>query len=232
MYHNNGLSDVDMGDRWLSSDRGFDCRHHETFAEMTISRVTRRPGFLDGIGSVGALLMAFAAPCCLPLFATIAGAVGITALGLNERIVLFAIQGFALVAVVGLLLAALRHRQFGPLTVGGIAALVLFFSFHGSFSQLLVYLGLGGLCVASVWNYLISRKRNGDGVAMMLRSVITCPECGHRAEETMPTNACLFFYDCSACGAKLKPKSGDCCVFCSYGSVPCPPVQAGAACCA
>ncbi|HEX3339553.1 MAG TPA: GDCCVxC domain-containing (seleno)protein [Pseudolabrys sp.] len=27
---------------------------------------------------------------------------------------------------------------------------------------------------------------------------------------------------------KLKP--GDCCVFCPYGSVPCPPVQAGSCC--
>ena len=61
----------------------------------------------------------------------------------------------------------------------------------------------------------------------VLQSIITCPQCGHRAEETMPTNACLFFYDCPACGAKLKPKAGDCCVFCSYGSVPCPPIQAG-----
>ena len=26
-------------------------------------------------------------------------------------------------------------------------------------------------------------------------------------------------------GAALRPKPGDCCVFCSYGSVPCPPVQ-------
>ncbi|MGH6968533.1 MAG: GDCCVxC domain-containing (seleno)protein [Stellaceae bacterium] len=24
----------------------------------------------------------------------------------------------------------------------------------------------------------------------------------------------------------LRPKSGTCCVFCSYGSVPCPPTQA------
>jgi hypothetical protein len=25
---------------------------------------------------------------------------------------------------------------------------------------------------------------------------------------------------------RLRPKAGDCCVFCSYGSVPCPPIQA------
>jgi len=195
---------------------------------MSISRLTRTVALLDGLGSVGALVMAFAAPCCLPLFAMIAGAVGITALGLNEKFVLFALQAFAVIAVIGLAFAASRLRQFGPLILGGLAASVLFFSFHARFSALLVYLGLGGLCVASVWNYLLSRKHKG----VILQSVITCPKCGHRAEEAMPTNACLFFYECSRCGVILKPKPGDCCVFCSYGSVQCPPVQAGAACCA
>src|SRR5579862_5148284 len=61
----------------------------------------------------------------------------------------------------------------------------------------------------------------------ILASTILCPYCGHRATETMPTDACQFFYDCRACGALLKPKPGDCCVFCSYGTMPCPPVQAG-----
>ena len=65
----------------------------------------------------------------------------------------------------------------------------------------------------------------------MLRSIITCPKCGNRTEEMMPANACLFFYDCPACGAKLRPKAGDCCIFCTYGSVPCPPVQIGSLCC-
>jgi hypothetical protein len=56
-------------------------------------------------------------------------------------------------------------------------------------------------------------------------SVITCPHCSHSNEEQMPANVCQFFYDCKQCGARLKPKPGDCCVFCSYGSVPCPPIQ-------
>jgi len=60
---------------------------------------------------------------------------------------------------------------------------------------------------------------------MILESVITCPSCGRRATEQMPTDACRFFYVCNACGERLKPKAGDCCVFCSYGSVPCPPIQ-------
>ena len=58
-----------------------------------------------------------------------------------------------------------------------------------------------------------------------LHSTVTCPECGHQAAETMPTDACQYIYDCKRCGAQMKPKRGDCCVYCSYGSVPCPPIQ-------
>ena len=58
-----------------------------------------------------------------------------------------------------------------------------------------------------------------------LQSTITCPHCGHPQSETMPTDFCQFFYDCKGCAELLKPKPGDCCVFCSYGTVPCPPIQ-------
>jgi hypothetical protein len=61
---------------------------------------------------------------------------------------------------------------------------------------------------------------------MILQSVITCPYCGTAKVEAMPTDACQFLYVCTHCAAKLRPKEGDCCVFCSYGSVRCPPMQA------
>jgi hypothetical protein len=61
---------------------------------------------------------------------------------------------------------------------------------------------------------------------LILMSILTCLHCKHAALERMPLNACQIFYDCTGCGARLKPKTGDCCVFCSYGSVPCPPIQA------
>ncbi len=44
----------------------------------------------------------------------------------------------------------------------------------------------------------------------------------------MPTDACWFFYECKSCGVLLRPLEGDCCVFCSYGATPCPPIQATA----
>ena len=62
-------------------------------------------------------------------------------------------------------------------------------------------------------------------------SVLTCPGCGTRAEEFMPLDACIYFYECRGCGELLKPNKGDCCVFCSFGTVKCPPVQASASCC-
>lgn len=68
-------------------------------------------------------------------------------------------------------------------------------------------------------------------MAIELQSTITCPECGHRATETMPTDACQWLYECTSCKALLRPLPGDCCVFCSYGTVKCPPIQAGGGCC-
>ena len=65
-----------------------------------------------------------------------------------------------------------------------------------------------------------------------LKSVITCPHCGATSEETMPEDSCQWFYECGTCKTVLKPKAGDCCVFCSYGSVACPSIQAGSSCCA
>jgi hypothetical protein len=62
---------------------------------------------------------------------------------------------------------------------------------------------------------------------LQLQSTLTCPRCGHQATETMPANACVAFYDCKGCGETLRPLIGSCCVFCSYGSVPCPPVEHG-----
>lgn len=58
-------------------------------------------------------------------------------------------------------------------------------------------------------------------------SIITCPKCGHQKEEEMPLNACQYNYECQSCKTLLKPKEGDCCVYCSYGDVPCPPIQEG-----
>jgi hypothetical protein len=64
-----------------------------------------------------------------------------------------------------------------------------------------------------------------------LISIITCPVCGARQPETMLTNACQYFYECKKCHTRLRPQQGDCCVFCSYATVKCPPMQLKEDCC-
>ncbi|MGH8113063.1 MAG: GDCCVxC domain-containing (seleno)protein [Rhodanobacteraceae bacterium] len=57
---------------------------------------------------------------------------------------------------------------------------------------------------------------------MTYESTLTCPGRGDHEVKPMPANACVWF---RACGSVWTPHPGDCCVFCSYGSIPCPPRQ-------
>lgn len=60
---------------------------------------------------------------------------------------------------------------------------------------------------------------------MITYSTIRCPKCGFEKEEKMPIDSCVPFYRCPNCKTILKPKEGDCCIFCSYGSIKCPAQQ-------
>jgi len=64
-----------------------------------------------------------------------------------------------------------------------------------------------------------------------LQSTLTCPHCERATDESMPTDACLFFWNCPGCGVRPKPKAVDCYVFCSYSSVKRPPKQMEQGCC-
>jgi uncharacterized C2H2 Zn-finger protein len=66
----------------------------------------------------------------------------------------------------------------------------------------------------------------GDGP---LEASLTCPACGRVTRAVMPEDSCLWFFECPGCGRLLRPKPGDCCVFCSYADRPCPPVAAARA---
>jgi len=41
----------------------------------------------------------------------------------------------------------------------------------------------------------------------------------------MPENACVHFFECPGCHTVLRPRDGECCVFCSYSDAVCPPRQ-------
>ncbi len=56
-------------------------------------------------------------------------------------------------------------------------------------------------------------------------SLLKCPYCGYEEIQIMPENACVYFHKCNNCLQIIKPKAGDCCVFCSYGNEKCPSQQ-------
>ncbi len=66
---------------------------------------------------------------------------------------------------------------------------------------------------------------------LQLQSTLTCPLCARAETLAMPLDACVVAHVCVGCGERLTPRKGYCCVFCSYGDVPCPPVQMARDCC-
>lgn len=115
------------------------------------------------------------------------------------------------------------------IAIGGGSALVAISAGLEKFSGIFIVLGVG-LLGYGFYQYKI-KKDMSEGKEAVLQSTITCPECGHKKEETMPTNACQYFYECENCKKVLKPTDGDCCVYCSYGTVACPPIQLEQDCC-
>ena len=57
------------------------------------------------------------------------------------------------------------------------------------------------------------------------KSKLVCPHCSHEKTITMPSTFCQYFLECTNCKTVIKAKAGDCCVFCSYGDIKCPPIQ-------
>ncbi len=111
--------------------------------------------------------------------------------------------------------------------LGGVTGLMAFSETLERYSLPFLLLG-SGLLVFGIYQM---KKKNQMAIKIILSSTITCPNCGHQKTEQMPTDACQYFYECEQCHQILKPKEGDCCVFCSYGTVDCPPIQEGKACC-
>jgi hypothetical protein len=192
-------------------------------ANPTRNLMRKLTGSLPLIGGIAAIAGTSLAPCCFPL------------LGFLPALVVWAgwtaaspliTQGATLVALFGLWLGRRRFGGTLSLTGGLTGAALIFIAYQAAFHASLVYAGLVLLAAAAVgpWAY---RSMMRCLKRPILRSVLTCPSCGFRQVERMPTNACLFFWECPRGGARVRPLDGDCCVFCSYGSLPCPSMQFG-----
>jgi len=115
------------------------------------------------------------------------------------------------------------------IAIGGGTTLIGISNGLEKFSGAFMTIGIGFLGYG-IYQYK-NRKMLSTKKEVMVKSIITCPECGHKKEETMPTDACQYFYECENCKKILKPTGNDCCVYCSYGTVSCPPIQLNQNCC-
>ena len=52
-------------------------------------------------------------------------------------------------------------------------------------------------------------------------SMITCPHCQASEAISFEVGSPPHLYRCRSCSAILKPKSGDCCILCSFGNRDC-----------
>lgn len=185
---------------------------------------------LDKFGTFGTLLTALiAAPaCCLPLLASVGAALGFGVFVRYNTMLTYLLQFSVVLAVIGAFIGFRQHHNYKPLVLATLSAIGIFYAYNVQLSQVLVYSSLLGLIAAAIWNSIEGRKcATCTPNALKLQSKLTCPLCGYQCIETMPTDACWYFYECHGCKALLKPKAGDCCVFCSFGSVKCPPIQNG-----
>lgn len=190
---------------------------------------------IDKFGTAGLFLTALLSPCCFPLFAFAASALGLGSFELFGGWTMWIFQALVVVSLAGLYISYRKHGCFYPLAVSIPSGLLIFYGYHFNNSDnwtYFLYAGMLGLLAATVWNYRRNKLHGScrtckviDGKRVELHSTLTCPNCGHKKNETMPTDACQFFYECENCKTVFRPKQGDCCVFCSYGSVKCPSKQ-------
>ena len=193
---------------------------------------------IDRLGTVGLFLTAIFSPCCFPLFAFAASALGLGSFELFGGWTMWIFQAMVIITIGGLYISYRKHRSTYPLLTAIPSGLLVFYGYHLNDTDnwiYFLYTGMFGLLIATIWNYKRNKMHetcatyNENNVE--LSSTISCPHCGHKKDELMPTNTCQYFYECENCKQVLKPKQGDCCVYCSYGTVKCPSIQAGKNCC-
>ena len=174
---------------------------------------------LDKIGTIGLFIAAFATPCCFPFFAFVLSAFGLGSAEFFGGWTEYIFEGLVLISLVGFFFAYREHKKIFPLLIGLLSGglIIYAYNFNFNFNSLTIYSGMFGFLVATGLNYYINRKHKIacatctviDGKTVELKSTITCPKCGLQKKETMPIDACQFFYECENCKTVLKPKKGD-----------------------
>lgn len=110
-------------------------------------------GWMTGVATLFSLIACYGTLAVIGLLGTL----GI-AIALNETIWAGAIVLFAGLAVIGLGFGVIRHRQAGPLLLGGTGAVILTYAMYGHYTRLTELAGFALLCLAAFWDWRLRRK--------------------------------------------------------------------------
>lgn len=142
---------------------------------------------IDKFGTFGLFLTAILSPCCFPLFAFAASALGLGSFELFGGWTMWIFQAMVLVSIAGLFVSYLKHRCMYPLLVAIPSGLLIFYGFYFNNSDYWTYffiIGMFGLLTATFWNYKRNKMHGScdtcttyNGKKVELNSTITCPNC-------------------------------------------------------
>jgi len=134
----------------------------------TVVNSSKRSGFLPETGSFGAALTVGLCPVCIPAIGAFLASIGLGFL-VQESVLRPVLVIFLVVAISGLLWSFLKeHGKVWPLIGGILMGVTLYVGryvyFGAVINQILMYGGIIGIIVASIWN-------------LKLRKSTPCPTC-------------------------------------------------------
>ena len=109
-------------------------------------------------GSLGAVLAAIFCPICFPKLALLGVFFGLGALAKYEIVFFYAAQAFVLLMLVANIISYKRYKNKTLLLLVLVSVLMFFISLYVFVSEILSYVALTGLVVASVWSVFESRR--------------------------------------------------------------------------
>ena len=114
--------------------------------------------WLDRIATIGSVFTAFSLACCLPLFAVVGAALGLTFFQFESPVIPYILQALFLLGLLGAGLTYRNHKSIYPLLIIGVANGFIFYAYYVGFSAIYIYVGLLALIIGSISNYFANKK--------------------------------------------------------------------------
>jgi len=113
---------------------------------------------LEKYGSFGAIVAAAACPICFPKLALLGAFFGLGVLEPFETIFFFGTQILVVLASTGHAISYKKHQNWKLLSLAILSMILLFISLYAFVSEILSYLALSGLIIATIWLILENRR--------------------------------------------------------------------------